>query len=89
MSQVSNLARRLIAYDRVLARRILVLLVEDLGGPRAVDGELDIPRMRSFLDSFAAPEVGDPRKTTQEWKDDFAHRESMRALADELLELLR
>jgi hypothetical protein len=91
MSQVSNLARRLIAYDRLLAGRILAMLVEELGGPRAAGGEPDVARLRSFLaqtESFVAPEVGDPRTTTREWKADFAHRESIRTLARELAELL-
>jgi hypothetical protein len=87
VSQVTSLARRLIAFDPLLARRMLVTLVEELGGPHVED----LARVRSFLlqaDSFAAPDVGDPRSSTREWKDDFAHRENMRELARELLELL-
>ena len=37
---------------------------------------------------FVAPDVGDPRTSTREWKTDFAHRENMRELALELTELL-
>jgi hypothetical protein len=91
MSQVSNLARRLIAYDSLLAARILAMLVEELGGPPDRGGEPDVTRLRSFLaqtETFVAPEVGDPRTSTREWKADFAHRESMRTLARELAELL-
>ena len=87
MSQVTSLARRLIAFDQLLARRTLSMLVEELGGPQ-VD---DLARVRSFLlqaDSFTAPDVGDPRTSTREWKDDFAHRENMRELARELVDLL-
>jgi hypothetical protein len=87
VSQVTSLARRLIAFDPPLARRMLAMLVEELGGPR-VD---DLARVRSFLlqvDGFTEPEVGDPRISTREWKTDFAHRENMRELARELVELL-
>ena len=90
MSQVTSLARRLIAFDPLLARRTLAMLVEELGGPRDA-GVQDLARMRGFLlqaDSFAAPDVGDPRTSTREWKTDFAHRENMRELALELAELL-
>jgi hypothetical protein len=90
VTQVTSLARRLIAFDPLLARRTLELLVEELGGPRLrPDG--DLGRVRGFLqqsESFAAPEVGDPRSSTREWKADFAHRENMRELALELTELL-
>jgi hypothetical protein len=88
VSQVTSLARRLVAFDAVLARRTLAMLVEELGGPHAGD---DVARARGFLqhaESFAAPDVGDPRTSTREWKADFAHRENMRELALELAELL-
>jgi hypothetical protein len=88
VSQVTSLARRLIAFDPVLARKTLELLVVELGGPHA-DG--DLAQVRGFLqhgESFAAPDVGDPRSSTREWKADFAHRENMRELALELTELL-
>ena len=39
-------------------------------------------------ETFAAPDIGDPRSSTQEWKADFAHRENMRELARELSDLL-
>jgi hypothetical protein len=71
MSDASNLARRLIAYDAQLAGRILEILVSELEP-----------------DTFAAPEVGDPRTTTREWKSGLAYRESARVLARELAELL-
>jgi hypothetical protein len=90
VSQVTSLARRLIAFDPLLARRTLAMLVEELGGsPDA--GAQDLARVRGFLvqpDSFIAPDVGDPRTSTREWKTDFAHRENMRELALELAELL-
>lgn len=85
---MTSLARRLIAFDPLLARRTLAMLVEELGGPPA-DGEL--AHVRGFLqhgEKFAAPEVGDPRSSTREWKTDFAHRENMRELALELAVLL-
>jgi hypothetical protein len=89
VSDASNLARRLIAYDPLLARRILGLLVEELGGPIA-DADEDLGRARGFLhESYFAPEVGDPRTSTREWKTDLAHRETLRALAQELVELLQ
>ena len=90
VSQVTSLARRLIAFDPLLARRTLEMLVAELGGPRPVDG--DLAHVRGFLqggETFAAPDIGDPRSSTQEWKADFAHRENMRELALELAELLR
>lgn len=92
MTDASNLARRLIAYDPLLARRFLAMLVEELGGPRAGADDPDLARARGFLfqaDSFFAPEVGDPRTSTREWKAEFAHRETVRALARELVELIR
>jgi hypothetical protein len=92
VSDASNLARRLIAYDPALARRILGMLVEELGGPAPDADELDLGHVRGFLfqaESFFAPEVGDPRTSTREWKTDLAHRESARALARELVELLQ
>jgi len=88
VSQVTSLARRLIAFDPLLARRTLAMLLEELGGPRPDD---DLAHARGFLqhgESFAAPDVGDPRSSTREWKTDFAHRENMRELALELVELL-
>ena len=91
MTQVTSLARRLIAFDPLLARRMLAMLVEELGGPRAGGDAPDLARVRGFLqqaESFAAPEVGDPRSSTREWKADFAHRENMRELARELSQLL-
>jgi hypothetical protein len=91
VSQVTSLARRLIAFDPLLARRTLAMLVEELGGPRAGSDGLEVAQLRSFLlhvENFAAPEVGDPRTSTREWKTDFAHRENMRELALELAELL-
>lgn len=91
VTDASNLARRLIAYDEWIARRILLTLVEELGGPPADADDGDLSRVRGFLfqaDSFVAPEVGDPRTSTREWKAAFAHRESVRTLAQELLELL-
>lgn len=91
MTDASNLARRLIAYDEWLARRILLMLVEELGGPPAEADDGDLSHVHGFLfqaESFFAPEVGDPRTTTREWKAEFAHRESVRTLARELLELL-
>lgn len=91
VSDASNLARRLIAYDELLARRILAVLVEELGGPPAETDDGDLSYARGFLfqaERFSAPEVGDPRTTTREWKTEFAHRESVRTLARELLELL-
>ena len=87
---MTSLARRLIAFDPLLARRTLAMLVEELGGPRDA-GVQDLARMRGFLlqgDTFVAPDVGDPRTSTREWKTDFAHRENMRELALELAELL-
>jgi hypothetical protein len=89
VSQVTSLARRLIAFDPLVARRTLELLLTELGGPRP-DG--DLAHVRGFLqhgENFAAPDVGDPRSSTLEWKADFAHRENMRELALELAELLR
>ena len=86
---MTSLARRLIAFDPVLARRTLEMLVAELGGLR---GDGDLANIRGFLqhgESFAAPDVGDPRSSTQEWKADFAHRENIRELALELAELLR
>ena len=91
MSQVTSLARRLIAFDPLLARRTLAMLVEELGGPRAGADGIDLARVRGFLqqaESFAAPDVGDPRTSTREWKSGFAHRENMRELARELSDLL-
>ena len=91
MTQVTSLARRLIAFDPLLARRTLAMLVEELGGPRAGPDGIDLARVHGFLqqaESFAAPEVGDPRSSTREWKADFAHRENMRELARELADLL-
>lgn len=91
MSDASNLARRLIAYDPLVARRVLAVLVAELGGPSAESDDRDLAHVRHFLfqaESFFAPEVGDPRTSTREWKTDFAHRESVRELARELLELL-
>lgn len=91
VSDASNLARRLIAYDPQLARRILAMLVEELGGPPADKDDPDLAPVRGFLfqaESFFAPEVGDPRTSTREWKTDLAHRESARTLARELVELL-
>ena len=44
---------------------------------------------RSNMILVLAPDIGDPRSSTQAWKADFAHRENMRELALELAELLR
>jgi hypothetical protein len=91
VSQVTSLARRLVAFDGLLARRTLAMLVEELGGPRVGSDGDGVARARGYLqhaESFAAPEVGDPRTSTREWKADFAHRENMRELALELAELL-
>jgi hypothetical protein len=91
VSQVTSLARRLIAFDPLLARRTLAMLVEELGGPRSGSDGDHLARVRGFLqhaESFSAPDVGDPRTSTREWKTDFAHRENMRELALELADLL-
>jgi hypothetical protein len=91
VSQVTSLARRLIAFDPLLARRTLAMLVEELGGPRAGSDADELAHVRGFLqhaETFAAPDVGDPRSSTREWKADFAHRENMRELALELADLL-
>ena len=84
MSAASELAGRLVAYDVRLARGLLRWIVAELGGSDADD----LGEARALLerpDLAWIPEVGDPNTTTAEWKAEFGHRESLRALGVELL----
>ncbi len=90
MARAAELARELVDYDERIAARVLAGLCADLGGP-AADGDVDVARMKAFLsqpDPGQLPEVGDPRTTTAEWKEEFGRYEATRALAAALASLL-
>jgi len=85
---VEDLADRLVEYDPRLARRIVMLIVERLGGGPADEGD-DLARLHAFLSRTDAAAVRDaPSKTTSEWKIDFAHYERLRLLGLLVAELL-
>ena len=87
MRPVEELADRLVEYDPRLARRVVALIVERLGGP--ADAGDDLARLHAFLSRNDAATVRDePAKTTSEWKIDFAHYERLRLLGLLVAEVL-
>ena len=90
VARAAELARELVDYDERIAMRVLEQLCVDLGGP-ATEGDPDLGRMKAFLaqpDPGQLPEVGDPRTTTAQWKEEFGRYEATRALASALASLL-
>ena len=88
MRPVEELADRLVEYDPRLARRVVALIVERLGGGAASAGD-DLARLHAFLSRNDAAAVRDePAKTTSEWKIDFAHYERLRLLGLLVADLL-
>ena len=87
MSSAGDAAGALVAYDPEVARHLLALAVEELGGPQL--GEpADVERARAFLTSRESRDAQSPEQSTREWKIGFARRERLRALGLELAKRL-
>jgi hypothetical protein len=96
VSDPSEVADRLISYDRRLAADVLELVVQQLGGPVA-NGRHDIWHSRQYLAQLEVARtprlvrLSDPTKgdsSNAEWKAEFAHAEHLRALGAALADAL-
>ena len=82
MADAAAVAQALVDYDAGLAEQVLRLIATELGAP--TDG--DVQRIQSALTHVT---FGEPsRKSTVEWKLDFAHIERLRSLGVEIGKLL-
>ncbi|MDQ2984808.1 MAG: hypothetical protein M3R70_12950 [Actinomycetota bacterium] len=91
----SELAERLVQFDRQLAYDVLGLIVERLGGPRSDGDEPDLAASRDYLANVSTgprlaqiSDVSEPPQATAHWKTEFRQDNRLRELGLELTELL-